>query len=263
MNPRPAWRCRAANGLMGTYMPSTSASPFVGPDVKGNAGRVLPVSAANGSNGKRRTLLSEVGEQSACLFVPFVENPDRTGVRGRAHQARETSGHAPFGPSPMPSRSNAPSASMDPGGLGVITLTVRVRDAAPATARVTNESSVSGFCHNVLRITMTGPAARGVMRGVMMTQWILQTSSPRRQPRRRVTSSPRIRARSSTTISQLTARSESSSQRAATASTARTRSPRSRWSAPVTIRERMDRSLLRKRCANVGLATDGAWIRAH
>ena len=49
MNPRPAWRCRAANGLMGTYMPSTSASPFVGPDVKGNAGRVLPVSAANGS----------------------------------------------------------------------------------------------------------------------------------------------------------------------------------------------------------------------
>ena len=72
---------------------------------------------------------------------------------------------------PIPTTSNAPSASVVPGAIGATTVISPERDAAPATARATNESSVSRFHHDELSMTAAGrvcpaltPAKRGMSR---------------------------------------------------------------------------------------------------
>src|SRR6185312_1092927 len=53
-------------------------------------------------------------------------------------------GHEPSGPTPAPNRSKAPSGSTAPAAAGTTTVTWFFRDAAPATERVTNDTSDSG-----------------------------------------------------------------------------------------------------------------------
>ena len=65
--------------------------------------------------------------------------------------ASAAAGQDPSGPTPVPNRSKAPSASVGPAGEGTTTVTGLMRDAAPATARVTNDNSDSDSFQDRLR----------------------------------------------------------------------------------------------------------------